>query len=100
LMATALGVGIGGVRCWMSFSYRQRARNYALMADYWRWQAGRVRELYPGQDEAEVRERLGEAIRWNLRMEEKYRRAASRPWEPVPPDPRPWEPVPPDPPRL
>jgi len=87
LIAVALGVGIGGVRCWMSFSYRQRARHYALAADYWRWQAGRVPELYPGWDEVEVREKLDEAIRWNLRMEDKYHRAASRPWEAVPPDP-------------
>jgi hypothetical protein len=99
LIAVAFGVGIGGVRCWMSFSYRQRAGSYAVMADYWRWQAGRVHELYPGHDEAEVRVKLGEAVRWNLRMEDKYRRAASRPWEAVPPDPRPWETVPPDPPR-
>jgi hypothetical protein len=87
LTAVSIGVGIAGVRFWVSFSYRQQAVKYARMADYWRWQAGRVPELYPGWDEAEIREGLDKAIRWNLQMEDKYRRAASRPWEDIPPDP-------------
>jgi hypothetical protein len=98
LMAAVLSIGIGGMLCWRSFSYRQRARSFGQMADYWGWQAERVRELYPVQDEAEVRHNLRDAIRWNRQMADKYRRASSRPWKPVAPDPRPWEPVPPDPP--
>jgi hypothetical protein len=86
-MAVALGVGIGGVGLWVSFSYRQQASKYARLADYWRWQAGRVPELYPGWNEAEVRESLDKTIRWNLLMEDKCRRAAFRPWEAIPPDP-------------
>jgi hypothetical protein len=87
LLAVALGVAIVGWRSWMSFAYWQRAKSYARMADYWRWQSRRIPELYPGWDQSEVGEGLDKAILWNRQMENKYRRAASHPWETLPPDP-------------
>ena len=87
LMAVALGVTIEGWRFWKSFSYRRQANSYARMVNYWRWQAGRIPELYPGWDHDEISKGLDRTIRWNLQMEDKYRQAASRPWETLPLDP-------------
>ncbi|CAN5891393.1 hypothetical protein BH23PLA1_BH23PLA1_09940 [soil metagenome] len=87
LIALLLGIGIGALRSRKVHDYRKQADRHARAANYWRWQAGRIPELYPDQDEAGIHRDLQKVIRWHLQMEDYYRRATARPWTPVTPHP-------------
>jgi hypothetical protein len=110
VIAAVLGGGIEVERLRRPYLYRQEAAKFAGNGRYWYERfldyqqaiMGSKKLTHTGDSSTEemAEAEMGEAARryreiiwWSSKMKEKYERAASRPWESVPPGPpRPWDP--------
>jgi len=78
---------LGGARI---YNLRRQADHYAASARYWTWQAENASTFAHSMrdmTEAEYRDGCLRLVHWDLQMRKKYLRAASHPWQTVPPDP-------------
>jgi hypothetical protein len=72
----------------LSAEYRRRAEDYVAprVPAYWR-KVGRLPWDRPTSPKGRLWDTLSARERWAVRMADKYREAAERPWLPVEPDP-------------